>query len=98
MILFKASHGWLDKWKKRYNVKYLKICGESGDVHNETMKSSKERLPEIVQAYDNDNIWNMDESGLFFKHYLIMAFTTKVRNVMVVKKQAENNSSGHKKN
>ncbi len=64
MILFKASHGWLDKWKKRYNVKYLKICGESGDVHNETVKSWKERLPEIVQAYDNDN--NMSESGLFF--------------------------------
>ena len=66
MILFKASHGWLDKWKKRYNVKYLKICGESGDVHNETVKSWKERLPEIVRAYDKDNIWNMDESGLFF--------------------------------
>ena len=29
---FKGSRGWLDKWKKRYNVKQLKICGESGDV------------------------------------------------------------------
>ncbi len=54
----KASRGWLDKWKKRYNIKYLKICGESGDVHNEMVKSWKQRLPEIVRAYDKDNIWN----------------------------------------
>ena len=25
---FKASNGWLEKWKKRYNMKELKVCGE----------------------------------------------------------------------
>ncbi len=63
---FKASRGWFDKWKKRYNVKYLKICGESGDVQGETVDSWKERLPQIVRGYDKDKIWNMDQSGLFF--------------------------------
>ena len=26
-----------------------------------------ERLPEIFQSYFADDIWNMDESGVFFK-------------------------------
>ena len=29
---FKGSCGWLDEWKKRYNVKRFKISGESGEV------------------------------------------------------------------
>ena len=49
---FKGSRGWLDKWKKTYNVKQLKICGESGDVQGETIDSWKERLPEIIQGYE----------------------------------------------
>ena len=61
---FKGSQGWLDKWKKRYNVKLLKICGESGDVQGETIDSWKECLPEIIQGYEKHNIWNMDETGL----------------------------------
>ncbi len=28
---FKGSVGWLEKWKKRFSIKYFKICGESGD-------------------------------------------------------------------
>lgn len=51
---FKGSRGWLDKWKKRFNVKQLKISGESGDVEGATVDSWKERLPEIVQGYEKD--------------------------------------------
>ena len=64
---FKGSQGWLEKWKKRFAIKELKICGESGEVQGETVDSWKERLPEIVQGYSKDNIWNMDETGLFFR-------------------------------
>ena len=64
---FKGSRGWLDKWKKRYNVKQLRICGESGDVQGETVDSWKERVPEIVQGYAKDDILNMDETGLFWR-------------------------------
>ena len=48
------------------DVKQLKICGESGDVQGETIDSWKERLPEIIQGYEKHNIWNMDETGLFW--------------------------------
>ena len=46
---FAGSRGWLGK--KRYNMKMLKVCGESGEVSGETVKSWKERLPEIVCNY-----------------------------------------------
>jgi len=29
---FKGSQGWLEKWKKRFATKQLKICGECGEV------------------------------------------------------------------
>ena len=38
---FKGSRGWLEKWKKRYNVKQLKVNGESADVRGETVDSWK---------------------------------------------------------
>ena len=66
-LIFKGSRGWLDKWKKRFKVKQLKICGESGDVEGATVDSWKERLPEIVHGYEKDNIGNMDETGLFWQ-------------------------------
>ena len=47
----KGSRGWLEKWKKRYNVKQVKVNGESADVRGETVDSWKERLPEIVEGY-----------------------------------------------
>ena len=43
----------------------MRVCGESGDVSGETIDSRKERLPELVEGYAMDDIWNMDEIGLF---------------------------------
>ena len=61
----KGPRGWLDKSNKRFNVKQLKISGESGDVEGATIYSWKKRLPEIVYGYEKDKICNMDETALF---------------------------------
>ena len=53
--------------RTRYNVKRLKVCGESGDVSGVTVDSWKERLPEILQGYKKEDIWNLDETGCFFQ-------------------------------
>ena len=49
---FKASNGWLDKWKKRYNIKQVTISGEAGDVLGVTVDSWKEapRISKGVQS------------------------------------------------
>ena len=46
---FKASNGWLHRWKVRNNIKQRTVSGESGDVRSDTDESGKERLPEILQ-------------------------------------------------
>ena len=43
------------------------MSGESGDVQGPTVESWKERLLEIITGYARDDIWNMDETGLFRK-------------------------------
>ena len=37
-------------------IKQFKICGESSDVQGETVESWKERLPEIVQGCEKENV------------------------------------------
>lgn len=49
-IEFKGTNGWLQKWKKRYNIRRVAVQGESGDVSGETIESWKERLPEILKS------------------------------------------------
>ena len=64
---FETSNGWLEHFKKCFGLRQTRIVGEAGEVPITTIKAWMERLPEIIQGYSADNIWNMDESGLFFK-------------------------------
>ena len=64
---FKASNGWLEKFKIRYNIKGMTVSGESGEVREETVQSWKERLPVILAGYSPQDILNMDETGKFYR-------------------------------
>jgi len=64
---FKASDGWLEKWKVSHGIKEKQISGESLDVSQATVESWMERIRELCKDYDQRDIWNMDESGCFFK-------------------------------
>lgn len=64
---FKASNGWLHRWKVRNNTKQRTISSESGDVRTDTDESWKERLPQILVGYKAEDIWNVVETGCFWK-------------------------------
>ena len=64
---FKASNGWLDCFKNRNGIKAKFISEEAGDVSEDTVDSWKERLQDILQEWAAENIWNMDETGQFFR-------------------------------
>jgi len=64
---FKASTGWLNSFTKRHNIVFGKMSGERGDVNPETVNSWKEKLSTLTEGYAPENIFNMDETGLFFK-------------------------------
>ena len=64
---FTASNGWLSKWKKRYNISEMKVAGEEGDVSQETLSSWDESSCELMRRYESGNVWNMDETGQFWR-------------------------------
>ncbi|CAF3356135.1 unnamed protein product [Rotaria sp. Silwood2] len=64
---FKASNGWLERFRVRYNVNFRVISGEGAAVDVHTIKDWKVRLPQIIEHYSPVDIYNCDETGLFFK-------------------------------
>ncbi|CAF3341955.1 unnamed protein product [Rotaria sp. Silwood2] len=66
-VIFKASNGWFEKFKARHNISYRAICGESTSVNPVTTNEWKNRLPLIIDGYDRSNMFNADETSLFFK-------------------------------
>ena len=52
--------------ERRYNVQYVKISGESADVSGVIVEYWKERVRELIEGYAQD-IWNLDETGCFWK-------------------------------
>lgn len=64
---FKASNGWLDNFKNRHNISFKKVCGESGAVADNVCDEWKASLPNILKDHDPNNVFNADETALFFK-------------------------------
>jgi hypothetical protein len=64
---FKATDGWLSRWKCRHDTKFKKAHGEkdSADVCAEEWKSKK--VPELLQKFYADDIYSADETGLFYR-------------------------------
>lgn len=64
---FKASTGWLDGFKDRNKISFKSICGESGAVNQQEANQWKTDLEKMIQDVDERDIFNVDETGLFFK-------------------------------
>jgi hypothetical protein len=67
---FKASDGWFNRWRWRYNIENsVRLCGEAGDVNVEDATKEIEKLKHLIssQSYEVENIFNMDETGVFYK-------------------------------
>ena len=64
---FKASNGWLARFKLRHQITGAKVCGESAIVSERTVDDWKTRLPEIPKGYEPHDIFNFDKSGFFYR-------------------------------
>ncbi|XP_050309703.1 tigger transposable element-derived protein 4-like [Anthonomus grandis grandis] len=65
---FKCSTGWLERFKVRHNINVGKVSGEAGDVSREAVVNwLTEKWPGIAQNYSYEDIFNGDETGLFYK-------------------------------
>jgi hypothetical protein len=48
-------------------IRYRQISGESPSVCAATTEEWKYRLLKIINGYNDDDVYNADETGLFFK-------------------------------
>ena len=64
---FRGSNGWLDSWKSSYNISCFKVSGESSGVSADVFADYRQRLPAIIQGYELSDVFNCDETGLFFR-------------------------------
>lgn len=64
---FKACNGWLDSFIKRNNISFKVLSGESADVSDASVDDWKSKLPNLCAGYAPKDIFNMDETGLFYR-------------------------------
>lgn len=64
---FSASNGWLRKFLNRHEINFRTISGEGGSTDSEVINEWIQRLPEICLPYEPEDVFNIDETGLFYK-------------------------------
>ena len=66
---FKASTGWLEKFKTRHGIRNLSIQGEKLSAAEETVEPFLQKLHKVVKEKNliPEQIYNADETGLLWK-------------------------------
>lgn len=65
---FKASDGWLQNFKVRHDVKFRTEQGEAAAIDLEKVEDwRQEVLTDALSKYSADDVFNADETGLFWK-------------------------------
>lgn len=88
-ITFKANPGWLSRFKARHGIIFKAACGESSAVNEEVVDAFKKDLPSLLAAYEPRNIYNVDETGLFFRMLPDKTFALKGESCHGGKKKKE---------
>lgn len=73
---FKYSSGWVTNFKKRHGISQRVISGESAGVLNEVVDDGIKKAVEVISQYQLKDVFNMDETALFFKMLPDRSLTT----------------------
>ncbi|GET02448.1 tigger transposable element-derived protein 6-like [Rhizophagus clarus] len=63
---FKASNGWISNFKKCHNMKEYVKWGEAASTLLDILDEERQKLHEIIKDYDLNDIFNCDETGLYW--------------------------------
>jgi hypothetical protein len=61
------SNGWLEKFKKRNNIQRYRAHGEAGSAPLESLTEERTKLRRLLGRFTLDRIYNIDETGLFYR-------------------------------
>lgn len=76
---FKASNGWLEKFKSRYSISLKALCGEKGRKTKEDYDDFYNDIKTVMSNFSDNNIFNADETALFYKFMPTRTQTRKHR-------------------
>ena len=65
------SNSWIWRFKRRNGLRKIKYSGEANSAPIKSLFEERARLRTILAKYDKKNIYNADETGLFFEWNLI---------------------------
>ncbi|CAB5352374.1 unnamed protein product [Rhizophagus irregularis] len=61
------SNGWLQKFKERNSIRQVKLHGEANSADENAIAEALPLLQNKCAEYPPDRIYNMDETGLFYR-------------------------------
>ena len=61
------SNGWLEKLRRLWRIKNFKSHGASSDADEYAIQECLPDLQRLASQYSPEDVWNADESGLFYK-------------------------------
>jgi hypothetical protein len=71
------SNGWLDSFKRRNNIRRYRIHGESGSAPIASLPEERMKLRQLLSRYTLDKIYNIDETGLYYRMSPNQTLSTK---------------------
>ena len=66
---FTATNGWASRWVKRYSVSSVGLVGEAADVdpNDPAVVEQMAGIRELLKDVKMENVYNMDETGLYHR-------------------------------
>ena len=63
----RCSNGWVYKFKKRIGIHKITLHGEANSASLTDIAEERLSLQQVLAEYDLENIYNADETGLFYR-------------------------------
>jgi len=63
----KCANGWVYRFKQRNGLQKVNFSGEANSAPLETLPEERARLRSLLAKYNEEDIYNADETGLFFR-------------------------------
>ena len=87
---FHCSDGWLNRFLKRREISFRVLSGEANSAPKVTVDDWLcNKLPGLLEEYDKNDIFNADETGLFFMLLPDRTYTFKGDNCHCRKRSKE---------
>ncbi|CAL1545814.1 unnamed protein product [Lymnaea stagnalis] len=74
---FKASNGWLESFARRHNIVFGKPASEGSSADPSVVIDWKKKVKSLCEGYEDKDVFNLDETGLFFRMTADKSFYVK---------------------